>query len=538
MPFMSQFIEPKKRRAWKVLEDLCARKTSHLRELLCDSARNESLRANAVGIELDLTHQRVDAEIMSALQALAVESALSAHIQAMFCGERINATENREVLHVALRGTRNPPPAWGEDISQQVSGELKRVLAFAHQVRNGECLGFSGQAITDVVNLGIGGSDLGPRMCTQALADIAGGSVCNVKVHYASNLDADCLAATLAPLRAQSTLFIVQSKTFTTQETMMQARSAKRWLADAGCSQKDMARHLVAVTAQPQLAYGQGFSQEQTFCFWQWVGGRFSVWSAIGLPLAIAIGPEKFEEMLAGANAMDTHFAQTPFDRNLPVLLAILGIWNTNFLNCSTQLIAAYAWRLGLFAPFLQQLEMESNGKSTHVDGSQVQIHTSPVVWGGLGIDGQHAYFQLVHQGTHVIPVDFIGVRIANESLPFAKDHHLAVLQNMQAQADALALGRTREDTETLLRAQGLAEKEVQRLAAHRSYRGNVPSSSLWLERLEPYTLGALIALYEHKVFCQSVLWGTHAFDQWGVELGKTMVQQMVDQSSRLGCST
>lgn len=532
---MSQFIEPQKRRAWKALEDLCARKTFNLKELLCDLARNESLRANAVGVELDFTHQRVDAEIMSALHALAVESALGVQIQAMFRGERVNATENREVLHVALRGTRNPSPPWGEDMSRQVSSQLKRVLAFAYQVRSGECLGFSGQAITDVVNLGIGGSDLGPRMCTQALADIAGGSACKIKVHYASNLDADCLAATLAPLRPERTLFIIQSKTFTTQETMMQARSAMRWLADAGCPQSEIARHLVAVTAQPQLAREQGFLPEQTFVFWQWVGGRFSVWSAIGLPLAIAIGPEKFEEMLAGANAMDTHFTQTPFDRNLPVLLALLGVWNTNFLNCSTQLIAAYAWRLGLFVPFLQQLEMESNGKSTHVDGSEVRIQTSPVMWGGLGIDGQHAYFQLVHQGTHLIPADFIGVRAANESLPFAQDHHLAVLQNMQAQADALALGRTRQETEALLRAQGHCEQDVQRLSAHRSYRGNAPSSSIWLERLDPHTLGALIALYEHKVFCQSVLWGTHAFDQWGVELGKTMVQEMANQGPGAG---
>jgi glucose-6-phosphate isomerase len=327
----------------------------------------------------------------------------------------------------------------------------------------------------------------------------------------------------------------VQSKSFTTQETMTLAASARRWLLDGGCPQAQLARHLVAVTAQPERARAEGFKPEQTFLFWDWVGGRYSVWSAIGLPLAIAIGATAFRQFLAGGRAMDEHFLQAPDAQNLPLLMALLGIWNRNFLGASTLNIAPYAAPLGLLASFLQQLEMESNGKSTHIDGSPVAIDTAPLIWGGLGINGQHAYFQLIHQGRHLVPIDFMGLRTERSPLPLAAEHHRVALLNLRAQAQALAVGRNAEETAAALRAEGLSEAEVQRLTPHRTYPGNVPSSVLWMDSLTPHTLGSLIALYEHKVFCQAAIWGIHAYDQWGVELGKTVAQQLANAPQKQG---
>jgi glucose-6-phosphate isomerase len=333
-------------------------------------------------------------------------------------------------------------------------------------------------------------------------------------VHYVSNVDAWSLYTTLATLNPARTAFVVQSKTFTTQETMTLATSAKRWLLDAGCPEGQLHQHLIAVTANPQISQAQGFSPEHTFGFWDWVGGRYSVWSAIGLPLAISIGAFAFQDMLLGARAMDEHFMSAPKDQNLPLLMALLGVWNRNFLGATTHNIAPYASPLGKFASFLQQMDMESNGKRTHIDGSPVEVATAPVLWGGLGIDGQHAYFQLIHQGQHLVPMDFIGLRTERSPLPFAAEHHRVVLLNMQAQAQALAIGRSPEET-------------VQRLAPHRSYPGNVPSTTIWVDALTPRSMGALMALYEHKVFCQAAIWGIHAYDQWGVELGKKMAKDM-----------
>lgn len=530
---MSQFLAPQDRLAWKALQGLRDSPTLHLRDLLSDPLRKSGYRREAAGICLDFSRQRVGDAVLKSLFDLAKESGVSAAAADMFQGQVINRTEGRKVLHVALRGSGRGDQPWGEAISSAVQAELDRVLEFSRVMRAGQYCGFSKQVITDVVNLGIGGSDLGPRMGTHALSPIHAKKPSNQpNVHYVSNPDPDALEAVLARLNPETTLFIVQSKTFTTEETMTQARSARRWLADGGCPPEHMSKHLVAVTASPELALQEGFSQDNTFLFWDWVGGRFSVWSAIGLPLAIAIGPDAFEDLLAGAKEMDDHFINAPTEQNLPIIMALIGVWNVNFLGCQTQLIVPYAARLSLFVPFLQQLEMESNGKSTHVDGSTVSIQTCPIVWGGLGIDGQHAYFQLLHQGTHCVPVDFIGVKQTNSDLPLAQAHQQVVLQNMRAQADALALGRSRADTEILLRQEGYSEEDINRLAQHRSYRGNVPSSCLWIERLTPRALGALIALYEHKVFCQSVIWGIHAFDQWGVELGKTMVKQLASQAA------
>jgi len=525
---MTSFVPPQQRQAWKALQGLANAEQPHLRELLKDPQRSEQFHASGAGITIDFARQRVTAEVMQQLLTLSHESAVMPQAQAMFRGEPINATEQRAALHVALRGSHVPNPPWGADISKMVGKELHRVCMFAEKVREGQLKGYQGEAITDVVNLGIGGSDLGPRMTTEALSHLTRESFKNkVRVHYVSNVDAWSLYTTLATLDPARTAFVVQSKTFTTQETMTLAASAKRWLLDAGCPQAQLDRHLIAVTANPQLSQAQGFSAEHTFGFWDWVGGRYSVWSAIGLPLAISIGAFAFQDMLLGARAMDEHFMSAPAQQNLPLLMALFGIWNRNFLGASTHNIAPYASPLGKFASFLQQMEMESNGKRIHTDGSPVQVATAPVIWGGLGIDGQHAYFQLIHQGQHLVPMDFIGLRTERSPLPFAAEHHRVVLLNMEAQAQALALGRTPQDTVEELRQSGLDEADVQRLAPHRSYPGNVPSTTIWVDALTPRSMGALMALYEHKVFCQAAIWGIHAYDQWGVELGKKMAQDI-----------
>lgn len=525
---MKPFVKPQHRQAWKTLQTLSQSAQPHLRELLKDPRRVEQWQVSGAGISIDYARQRVTAEVLQQLLALAEESQVMAQAEAMFRGDLINTTEQRAVLHVALRGSHVPNPPWDASISKAVGHELLRVCMFAEKVREGQVKGYAGESITDVVNLGIGGSDLGPRMTTEALSHLTRESFKNkVRVHYVSNVDAWSLYTTLATLNPARTAFVVQSKTFTTQETMTLATSAKRWLLDAGCPEGQLHQHLIAVTANSEISQTQGFSPEHTFGFWDWVGGRYSVWSAIGLPLAISIGAFAFQDMLLGARAMDEHFMSAPKDQNLPLLMALLGVWNRNFLGATTHNIAPYASPLGKFASFLQQMDMESNGKRTHIDGSSVEVATAPVLWGGLGIDGQHAYFQLIHQGQHLVPMDFIGLRTERSPLPFAAEHHRVVLLNMQAQAQALAIGRSPEETLQALRDSGLDEAEVQRLAPHRSYPGNVPSTTIWVDALTPRSMGALMALYEHKVFCQAAIWGIHAYDQWGVELGKKMAKDM-----------
>ena len=523
------FVPPQQRVAWSRLQQLASQPLPHLRELLAGGhdARHASLQFEVAGLRLDASRQQATPEVLAALLDLAQESGVLEQAQAQARGEHINRTEDRAALHVALRGSHMAQPPWGERISDLVQTEMERFLGAAERIRNGQWRGFRGRRITNVVNIGIGGSDLGPRMAVQALD-----AYCDpdVRVHFISNPDAWSLHSILRWLNPDQTIFVVQSKTFTTQETMTLAASVKRWLADHGlASEAQQAPHLIAVTASPHISGAQGYRAENTFGFWDWVGGRYSVWSAIGLPLAIAIGPDRFREFLAGGHAMDKHFWRAAPARNMPLMMALLGVWNRNFLGCPTHLIAAYASRMFHFARFLQQLDMESNGKSTHVDGSPVEIATGPIVWGGLGIEGQHAYFQLLHQGQHRVPVDFIGVESEDTPLPLAAEHHRVALLNLQAQAQALALGRDEAATAAELRAGGLPEERIAELLPHRTFRGNVPNSTLWLQQLDPRSLGAMVALYEHKVFCQAAVWGIHAYDQWGVELGKTMAKRMED---------
>ena len=522
--------------AWSTLCRMAQDRPLHLQSLLLDARRAQQMQFSAAGITLDASRQRIDQLTLNTLMAWAREARVPQQAQAMFRGECINTTEERPVLHVALRGSHVAEPTWGLDISDQIERELDRFLNFAQCVRQCQWLGYDGRAITDVVNIGIGGSDLGPRMATQALAgNSAAKRLGQPRVHYISNPDASAFYDLLSGLDPARTGFIVQSKTFTTQETLTLAESARSWLRGGGCPDRDVPNHMVAVTARADRAYDQGFLSDQTFLFWDWVGGRYSVWSAIGLPLAISIGAHAFRQFLQGARDMDEHFLGADPEQNLPLVMALVGAWNGNFLGATTLHIAPYAYGLSLFVPFVQQLEMESNGKSTGLDGQRVGMQTSPIVWGGLGIDGQHAYFQLIHQGTHLIPVDFIGVLEHNSAGARADEHHQVVLSNLLAQAQALALGRNTDDTLAALAAEGLAPSKAMHLAPHRTYVGNIPNSIIWLECLNPRSLGALIALYEHKVFCQAALWGINAFDQWGVELGKSMIHQMTDEGQQQG---
>jgi glucose-6-phosphate isomerase len=525
--------QPQELAAWKSLETCARQGLPHLRELLGQPEnRPQPVTATGTGLTLDFSHQAVDATVFAQLLLLAEQAGVATQREAMFSGRPINTTENRAVLHVALRGAPGASGAdapWDDTVQHEVHAELDRVCAFANAVRKGLVKASDGQPFTDVVNIGIGGSDLGPRMAAEALAPLCHPSpgTPELRVHFVSNPDAWALHSVLRGLHAQRTLVVVSSKTFTTQETMTNAASARQWLTDGGVQGAAQSAHLVAITASPQRSAAAGYLPAHTFSFWDWVGGRYSVWSALGLPLAMAVGPVAFREFLAGGQAMDQHFRHAAPEHNLPMLLALLGIWNRDFLGCPTQLLSAYPSRLAKFPPFVQQMDMESNGKRTLLDGQPSHVPTGPIVWGGLGIDGQHAYFQLLHQGMHRVPVEFIGVEREDTPLPHAAEHHRVVNLNLRAQAAALASGRTEADTLAALLAEGLPEAQARAMVPHRSFAGNVPSSTLWLDALTPSRLGALVALYEHKVFVQAAIWGINAYDQWGVELGKTMAKTM-----------
>jgi glucose-6-phosphate isomerase len=517
--------------AWQQLQQLAAHPQPHLRDRLQQAGRDAmQAAADGTGIRLDFTRQAFDGAVWTALQQLASEAQLETQRDAMFSGQAINTSEGRAVLHVALRGTpgaSNAAAPWGDEVQTLVQNELTRVCDFAERVRSGAVKSSTGEAFTDVVNIGIGGSDLGPRMVADALAPLCSDGRSGLRVHFVSNPDAWVLHSTLRGLNPATTLVIVASKTFTTQETMTNAASARRWLQDGGITDAAQSAHLVAVTAAPAKSSAAGYLPEHTFTFWDWVGGRYSVWSALGLPLAMAVGAKAFREFLAGAQAMDTHFRSAPLAQNLPVILGLSGIWNRNFLHCPTQLISCYPSRLVRFAPFVQQMDMESNGKRVRKDGQPVDAGTGPVIWGGLGIDGQHAYFQLLHQGAHRVPVEFIGVETEHTPLPLAAEHHRVVNLNLRAQSQALAVGRTADDTLQALLAEGQTAEQAAPFVSQRSFAGDVPNSVLWIDSLTPHRLGALIALYEHKVFVQAAIWGINAYDQWGVELGKTMAKAM-----------
>jgi glucose-6-phosphate isomerase len=511
------------RPAWKALEGH-AQATRDLRMLdlfAQDPQRATDFSLEACGLLYDYSKNPVSVETRRLLVALAEDSGLEAQIEAMFGGKRINLTEKRAVLHTALRNHSDRPVMLdGTDVMPAVRGVLARLREMTNRVRSGVSRGCTGRPFSDVVNIGIGGSDLGPAMVTVALRPFASG----LRVHFVSNVDGAHLAGTLARLDPETTLFVVSSKTFTTQETLANANSAREWMLTSLAGQNPaatiVAQHFAAVSTNLEATAAFGIDPERVFGFWDWVGGRYSLWSAIGLPVALAVGYTRFEELLAGAFDMDEHFRSAPIARNMPAIAALVGLWHIDFLGHATHAVLPYAQDLALLPAYLQQLDMESNGKRVDRSGANVNWATGPVIWGAAGTNGQHAFFQHLHQGTQVTPADFIVAANAVDSLP---GHHDLLLANCIAQSEALLRGKTAEQVRAELEAGGMAKEEVDKLAPHRVFPGNRPSTTIVLPRLDPYSLGALIAFYEHKVFVQGVIWNINSFDQWGVELGKQL---------------
>ena len=506
--------------AWQALREQRARMQDFsLREAFAsDPQRFARYSLSRGGLFLDYSKNLIDAPSLACLLELAEQVRLRPAIEALFEGRPVNASERRPALHTALRrpiGERVLVD--GVDVMPEVHRVLGQMTELVQRIHNGLWRGYTEKPITDVVNIGIGGSFLGPQLVSEALLPFAQRGV---RCHYLANIDGSEFHELCSRLSAQTTLFIVSSKSFGTLETLKNTQAARRWFLAQGGNEADLHRHFIAVTSNRAAAIEFGIAAENIFPMWDWVGGRYSLWSAIGLPIALAIGMSNFKELLSGAYSMDTHFRSTPFEKNMPVLLALLGVWYGNFWGAQSHAILPYDHYLRNITKHLQQLDMESNGKRVRQDGSPVSTDTGPVIWGGVGCNGQHAYHQLLHQGTQMIPADFI-VPVTSYN-PLA-DHHQWLYANCLSQSQALMRGKTLAEAEAELRAAGLAESEVQRLAPHKTIPGNRPSNTLVLERVSPQRLGALIALYEHKVFVQSVIWGINAFDQWGVELGKEL---------------
>jgi glucose-6-phosphate isomerase len=510
----------RERPAWKALERHYEEvRGTHLREMFAaDPKRGERLVAEAAGLYLDYSKNRIDDETVELLGALAEQSGVPDRTEAMFAGERLNVSEDRSVLHVALRMPRSASLIVdGVDVVKQVHDVLDRMSAFSDRVRSGEWKGHTGQSIRNVVNIGIGGSDLGPVMAYEALRYY---SDRDRTFRFVSNVDSTDVVEATRDLDPAETLFIVSSKTFTTLETMTNARSAREWaLAGLGGDESAIAKHFVAVSTNAEKVSEFGIDTDNMFGFWEWVGGRYSMDSAIGLSTMLAIGPERFQEMLAGFHAVDEHFRSAPFAQNLPMLMGMLGIWYRDFFGAQTVGVMPYEQYLGRFPAYLQQLTMESNGKHVTLDGRHVDYETGAVYWGEPGTNGQHSFYQLIHQGTTLIPVDLIAFA---KTLNPLRDHHDLLISNVFAQAEALAFGKTEEE----VRGEGTAEPIV----PHRVFEGNRPTNVILAEQLTPHTLGSLVALYEHLVFTQGVVWELDSFDQWGVELGKALAVRIIPE--------
>ena len=505
--------------AWAALEEHAADiREAHLRDLFAaDPARGERMTVEAAGLYLDYSKHRATDETIALLLRLAEERGLASRIDAMFSGERINETEGRAVLHVALRAPRSASIVVdGEDVVPHVHEVLDRMSVFAERIRSGEWTGHTGKPITNIVNIGIGGSDLGPVMAYEALRHY---SRRDLTFRFVSNVDSTDFAEATSDLDPAETLFIVSSKTFTTLETMRNATTAREWALAALGDEAAVARHFVAVSTNAEAVSEFGIDTANMFGFWDWVGGRYSMDSAIGLSTMIAVGPDRFRRMLAGFHEMDEHFRTAPFEQNLPVLMALLGVWNTNFLGAATVAVLPYEQYLKRFPAYLQQLTMESNGKRVTLDGSEVSCETGPIYWGEPGTNGQHSFYQLIHQGTRFVPCDFIAF---TETLNPLGEHHDVLVANVFAQGEALAFGKSAEEVKR--------EGSPDWLVPHRTFPGNRSSNTMLLSRLTPAALGKLVALYEHIVFTQSVIWSLDAFDQWGVELGKVLAQRIIPE--------
>jgi glucose-6-phosphate isomerase len=507
------------RPAWKALEVHYQKlRDVHLRQLFADEpGRGERLTAEAAGLFLDYSKNRVTGETLALLWQLAEESGLKARTEAMFRGEKINVTEDRAVLHVALRAPRGASILVdGENVVPQVHAVLDKMAAFSRRIRDGAWKGHTGRRIRNAINIGIGGSDLGPVMAYEALKHYSDRAL---TFRFVSNVDGTDFAEAVRDLDPAETLFIVSSKTFTTLETMTNARTARAWCVDALGDEQAVAKHFVAVSTNTHEVSQFGIDPANMFEFWDWVGGRYSMDSAIGLSTMIALGPENFRAMLAGFHAMDEHFRNAPFERNLPVLMGLLAVWYTDFLGAETIAVLPYDQYMKRFPAYLQQLTMESNGKSVTLDGARVSYSTGPVYWGEPGTNGQHSFYQLIHQGTRLIPCDLIGF---GQTLNPLGDHHDLLMSNVFAQAEALAFGKTAEEVK--------AEGTPDWLVPHRTFEGNRPTNVILAERLTPEVLGALVALYEHSVFTQGTIWQINSFDQWGVELGKVLAKRIIPE--------
>ncbi len=521
-------INPTHTQAWKALE---AHKAELSNTTIQDLFKQEKNRFDDYSLTfnnqilVDFSKNNINQTTLSLLRQLAQECVLDSAKEAMFTGEKINRTENRAVLHTALRNRANTPVLVdGKDVMPEVNAVLAKMKDFCQRIISGEWKGYTGKAITDVVNIGIGGSDLGPYMVTEALRPYKN----HLNMHFVSNVDGTHIAETLKKVNPETTLFLVASKTFTTQETMTNAQSARDWLLKAATDESAVAKHFAALSTNAKDVEKFGIDTNNMFEFWDWVGGRYSLWSAIGLSIALSIGFENFEALLSGAHEMDKHFRSAPIEKNIPTTLALVGLWNTNFLGAQTEAILPYDQYLHRFAAYFQQGNMESNGKYVDRDGNVINNYqTGPIIWGEPGTNGQHAFYQLIHQGTTLIPCDFIAPAQSHNPL---SDHHNKLLSNFFAQTEALAFGKTKEEVEAEFIKAGKSLDDVKNIVPFKIFTGNKPTNSILVQKITPFTLGALIAMYEHKIFVQGVIFNIFSFDQWGVELGKQLANRILPE--------
>ncbi|MFA0484423.1 glucose-6-phosphate isomerase [Vibrio sp. 10N.222.55.B11] len=524
---MLKNINPTQTQAWKALTaHFESAQDMDMKELFAQDAKRFESFSTRFGSDIlvDYSKNLIDAETMQHLFALADETEVKSAIEAMFGGDAINKTEGRSVLHTALRNRSDKPVMVdGKDVMPAVNAVLAKMELFTHRLVSGEWKGYTGKEITDVVNIGIGGSDLGPYMVTEALTPYK----TRLNMHFVSNVDGTHIVETLKPLNPETTLFLVASKTFTTQETMTNAHSARDWfLAEAG-DNAHVAKHFAALSTNATAVAEFGIDTDNMFEFWDWVGGRYSLWSAIGLSISLSVGFDNFVELLEGAHEMDNHFASTEFESNIPVILALIGIWYNNFHGAESEAILPYDQYMHRFAAYFQQGNMESNGKFVDREGNPVEYQTGPIIWGEPGTNGQHAFYQLIHQGTKLIPSDFIAPAISHNP---ASDHHQKLMSNFFAQTEALAFGKTKETVEAEFLAAGKTAEEVAELVPFKVFEGNRPTNSILVKQINPRSLGNLIAMYEHKIFVQGVIWNIFSFDQWGVELGKQLANQILPE--------
>jgi glucose-6-phosphate isomerase len=521
---MLKKMNPAQTAIWaKLTEHFKQIKNIHMKELFANNpGRFQKFSLPFNDILVDYSKNRITDETMNLFLKLAEEVDLRDAIEKMFTGDKINETENRAVLHTALRNRENTPVyVDGRDVMPEVNDVLEKIEKFSHKIILGEWKGFTAKKISDIVNIGIGGSDLGPVMATECLKPYAKKGI---SAHFVSNVDGTHITETLKKLHPETTLFMIASKTFTTQETMTNAFTARNWFLNHAKESKHISKHFVAISTNAERVEAFGIDRENMFIFWDWVGGRYSLWSAIGLSIACSIGYENFVELLQGAFEMDRHFRYTPFDRNIPIILAFIGIWYTNFFGAQTEVILPYDQYMHRFPAYFQQGNMESNGKSVDRNGKKVKYQTGPIIWGEPGTNGQHAFYQLIHQGTKLIPADFLAPAISHNPIG---EHHNILLSNFFAQTEALLHGKTKREVIRELKKEGKTSEEIQKLYPYRMFEGNRPTNSILFKKLTPRVLGSLVAMYEHKIFVQGVIWNVFSFDQWGVELGKQLAKKI-----------